>query len=82
MWEWKIDSNTVRSINTYKGHERNIESLSVGPNKEIFATGGWDSMLKIWSTDLSDTQNLDGESTAKRSRKDKYDSKVIAYYNF
>ncbi|KAK6620315.1 hypothetical protein RUM44_006716 [Polyplax serrata] len=76
LWEWKIKGNTVRAINTYKGHERNIESLSVSARKDVFASGGWDSMLKVWSTDSSETENIDGETTAKRSRKDKSNTKA------
>lgn len=76
LWEWKIGSNLVKKVNVYKGHERNIESLSVSPKKDIFASGGWDHLLKIWSTDSSESDTLDGESTAKRSKTNKYNVKV------
>ncbi|KAL0267883.1 UNVERIFIED_CONTAM: hypothetical protein PYX00_010029 [Menopon gallinae] len=72
LWEWKIGSNTFECINIYKGHERNIESLSVSPKSEVFASGGWDSLLKIWPVFENDyvITNEDGESKAKRIKKD------------
>lgn len=72
LWEWKIGSNKFECINIYKGHERNIESLSVSPKSELFASGGWDSFLKIWPVLENDyvISNEDGESKAKRIKKD------------
>ena len=71
LWEWKIDSNSIDCINIYKGHERNIESIGVSPDKQLFASCGWDTMLKIWSSVGEDyISGENGEPKSKRAKKD------------
>lgn len=71
LWEWNIKNNSIDCLNIYKGHERNIESLSVSPDKQLFASGGWDTMLKVWSAVADDgSTNENGESKAKKSKRD------------
>lgn len=49
LWHWDASSKTAESRVVFKGHERGIDSVGVSPNAERFATGGWDTHLKIWS---------------------------------
>lgn len=49
IWEWNIGSNAVECIQICKGHERGIDCVSVDPTGQKFASGSWDTMLKIWS---------------------------------
>lgn len=49
LWKWNIEQNGVDCIYVCKGHERGIDSVAVSPNSKQFATGSWDTMLKIWS---------------------------------
>lgn len=50
IWEWNIAKNVVTCIYVCKGHERGVDCVNVNPAGKLFATGGWDNMLKIWST--------------------------------
>lgn len=64
LWEWLIESNSVECVSVCKGHERGIDGVDVSPNKQKFATGSWDTMLKVWSADI----NVLGEGTSKRAK--------------
>uniref|UniRef100_A0A1A9WZX7 Ribosome biogenesis protein WDR12 homolog n=1 Tax=Glossina brevipalpis TaxID=37001 RepID=A0A1A9WZX7_9MUSC len=64
LWDWSIETNSVECISICKGHERGIDCVGVSPDHKRFATGSWDTMLKIWSTDSSETI----ASTSKRSK--------------
>lgn len=66
LWDWLIESNSVECVSVCKGHERGIDGVDVSPNKERFATGSWDTMLKIWSADINEA----GEGTSKRAKAD------------
>lgn len=70
LWQWNMSNNSIDCLSVYKGHERNIESLSVSPDKHLFMTGGWDTMLKVWSTADDAMGDDNGETQSKRSRKD------------
>lgn len=67
IWQWNIGTNSVECISVCKGHERAIDSIDVSPNGQRFATGSWDTMLKVWSTDFSDVEI---STEPKRSKKD------------
>lgn len=49
LWHWEAASKKSEAKVIFKGHERGIDSIGVSPNTERFATGGWDTHLKIWS---------------------------------
>ncbi|TMW45015.1 hypothetical protein DOY81_009906 [Sarcophaga bullata] len=66
LWDWLIQSNSVECVSVCKGHERGIDCVDVSPNKQRFATGAWDTMLKIWSADINEV----GEGTSKRAKVD------------
>lgn len=66
IWQWNIETNSVECISVCKGHERGIDSIDVSPNGQRFATGSWDTMLKVWTTDFSDVESTE----VKRSKKD------------
>lgn len=65
IWEWSIAKNSVECIQVCKGHERGVDCVNISPDKTKLATGGWDTMLKIWSTDLN---SLNNGSDTKRPR--------------
>lgn len=49
VWDWNIKNGTTNCLQIGRGHERSVECLSVSADLTRFATGGWDTMLKIWS---------------------------------
>lgn len=49
IWEWDIVKNIATCIYVCKGHERGVDCVNVSPMAKLFATGSWDTMLKIWS---------------------------------
>lgn len=49
LWEWNIANNAVECVHVCRGHERGVECVGVDPEHSKFATGGWDTMLKVWS---------------------------------
>lgn len=49
LWEWLVGTNSVECVSVCKGHERGLDCVDVSPDKTKFATGSWDTMLKIWS---------------------------------
>lgn len=50
LWKWNIEDNSVDCIHVCRGHERSLECVSVNRNSTLMATGGWDTLLKIWTT--------------------------------
>lgn len=50
VWDWDIKKGTTNCLQIGRGHERSVECISVSPDSTRFATGGWDTMLKIWSS--------------------------------
>lgn len=49
IWEWNIEQNAVQCMFVCKGHERGIDSVDVSQSGKLFATGSWDTLLKVWS---------------------------------
>lgn len=74
IWDWNITTNSVDCIHICKGHERGLEAVGVNETGSLMATGSWDTMLKIWSTTAGDDE--DGESAAKKMRKDQSKTRV------
>uniref|UniRef100_A0A8D8WHQ6 Ribosome biogenesis protein WDR12 homolog n=1 Tax=Cacopsylla melanoneura TaxID=428564 RepID=A0A8D8WHQ6_9HEMI len=77
LWEWKIESNSIECIHVCRGHERGLEAVTVSENRQQFATGGWDTLLKIWSADVSKhrgEENEGEEGTTSKKRKKEYSS--------
>ncbi|XP_055917422.1 ribosome biogenesis protein WDR12 homolog [Eupeodes corollae] len=54
LWKWNIAENTARSLCIYKGHQRGVDCVDVSQDARRFATGSWDTVLKIWSTECQD----------------------------
>lgn len=42
--------NSVECVYVCEGHERGMLTLGLNHDKTQMATGGWDTMLKIWLT--------------------------------
>lgn len=76
MWRWFRETNSVECISVCKGHERGVDSLAACPKKQRFATGSWDTMLKVWSTDLENGEQFTASSGKKRSKLDNIAIKV------
>ena len=71
MMRWEEESNSVITVNTCRGHERSVESVAVSPGGETFATGSWDTTVKVWSSRLveeGEEEAGEGGSQAKRSK--------------
>ncbi|XP_068143594.1 ribosome biogenesis protein WDR12 homolog [Drosophila tropicalis] len=64
LWQWNVDSNAVECVSICKGHERGVDSISVSPDATRFATGSWDTMLKVWSA-AEDDAGGDAASSKK-----------------
>lgn len=67
IWEWNPLSNSVECVHVLQGHERGLECVAIDQAKSFIATGGWDTVLKIWSTTPG---GRDGESSAKKMKLD------------
>lgn len=64
IWEWNVRTAKATCLFTCKGHERAVECLEVSPNKQQVASGGWDNLLKVWSTSTI----AEGGSSMKKSK--------------
>jgi ribosome biogenesis protein YTM1 len=49
FWKWLPDKNIAVPIFVGVGHTRSVEALAVDPNDRMFASGSFDTMLKVWS---------------------------------
>lgn len=75
LWKWNIEDNSVDCIHVCRGHERSLECVSVNHNATLMATGGWDTLLKVWTTSMRETAPAQStgdsdESEAKRAKLD------------
>lgn len=71
LWEWNVATNSVECIHVCRGHVRGLDCVGVSPCKSKFASGGWDTYLKIWSAVIHEDENRgDEESLPKRMRMD------------
>lgn len=66
LWHWDISKNLVRSLCSYKGHQRGVDCVDVCPNAKLFATGSWDTFLKIWSVEDDSNMKTAFESIPKK----------------
>lgn len=73
LWDWVIDVNLVECISVYKGHERGIDSVAVSPKKDHFVTGSWDTMLKMWSINLDESE----QSSQFEKKRSKIENSVV-----
>lgn len=77
LWQWNVGSNSVECVSVCKGHERGVDSVSVSPDGLRFATGSWDTMLKVWSAELDDAV----EGSSKRMKESGVRVSSLAIYN-
>ena len=71
MMRWEESSNCVTTVNTCRGHQRSVDTVSVAPDQNSFATGSWDTTVKVWSSRLveeGEEETGEGGSQAKRSK--------------
>lgn len=50
VWVWRSETNAVECVSECHGHTQSVECVAVNEKKDMFATGSWDNMLKIWTT--------------------------------
>nr|XP_039252869.1 ribosome biogenesis protein wdr12-like [Styela clava]XP_039252871.1 ribosome biogenesis protein wdr12-like [Styela clava] len=50
LWQWEKGEETVKPLFCCRGHSKSVDCVSVHPEMETFATGSWDSSIKLWST--------------------------------
>ncbi|XP_034242429.1 ribosome biogenesis protein WDR12 homolog [Thrips palmi] len=70
LWKWNIEENSVDCIHVCRGHERSLECVSVNHNSTLMATGGWDTLLKIWTTSMRETVAVPAQSTGDSDESD------------
>ncbi|XP_063233089.1 ribosome biogenesis protein WDR12 homolog [Bacillus rossius redtenbacheri] len=70
LWEWNVRSNEVECVHVCRGHERGLECVGVNSSAALLATGGWDTMLKIWPAEMRLPESAEGESSSKRLKTD------------
>lgn len=71
LYRYVAASNSVECMNVGKGHARSVECVAVDPTKKHVASGSFDTMLKIWSANLTamlDEDKEDGQSETKKAR--------------
>ena len=75
IWEWNILNNSVDCVYVCKGHDRGVDSVAINPAGKLMGTGGWDTMLKIWSSELHETSD---ETASKKSKSEGGRTRVSA----
>lgn len=73
VWVWRSDTNAVECVSECHGHSQSVECVAVDERKEHFATGSWDNLLKIWTTEnqKEKEEENEGEEQEKKRRKAK-----------
>lgn len=70
VWKWNSKGNKVECIFICRGHCRSVDCLDV--NCDLFASGSFDKMLKIWSLEIDREDEENGEpSKNKKKQKSK-----------
>ncbi|KAG7159910.1 ribosome biogenesis protein WDR12 homolog [Homarus americanus] len=69
VWVWQSETNTVECISECRGHTQSVECVAVDLKQELFATGSWDNMLKIWSVGEKGGQDEEDEEEQKKKRR-------------
>jgi ribosome biogenesis protein YTM1 len=71
VWKWTSTRNDVDCLYVCRGHCRSVDCLSI--NGDLFASGSFDTMVKIWSleSDVQDKAGGDGSEagTSKKPNK-------------
>jgi len=69
LWEWDEASNSIECVHACRGHARSVDCVAANSAGSKFATGSFDKMLKIWSTDADpadSTPHVDDPHAKKR----------------
>ncbi|GFT72088.1 ribosome biogenesis protein WDR12 homolog [Nephila pilipes] len=75
LWQWNQHTNAVDCIHVCKGHQRSVDCVAVSEDTKKFATGSYDQMVKIWSTD-NESENVGGDDDKKRFKADNLKAKT------
>ncbi|XP_026691861.2 ribosome biogenesis protein wdr12-like [Ciona intestinalis] len=68
IWTYNSSTNQLSSLFCCKGHSKSVECAASNEKKSIFATGSWDSTIKVWSSSVTpeeDTQEVINSSKKK-----------------
>uniref|UniRef100_A0A2A4IU73 NLE domain-containing protein n=1 Tax=Heliothis virescens TaxID=7102 RepID=A0A2A4IU73_HELVI len=65
LWVWNVANNSVDCVVTCRGHDKGLECLAVSADANRFATGSWDNNICLWSTSLSDEDNVPAKKRSK-----------------
>lgn len=69
LWKWNHQKNIVEAMVVCKGHERSVDAVDVDVSNNRFATGGYDNVIKLWSTSTDDTElDVKKDSDAKKAK--------------
>lgn len=72
---WRLDGT---NISTFKGHTKQVNSLSFSPNRPIIASGSNDGTIKLWQLDGRAIATLTGHSDGVKSVSFSPDGRIIA----
>nr|XP_042903643.1 ribosome biogenesis protein WDR12 homolog [Parasteatoda tepidariorum] len=75
LWQWNQNTNAVDCIHVCKGHARSVDCVAVSPETHRFATGSYDQMLKIWSSD-DVSEATGGDDDKKRFKTESLKTKI------
>lgn len=68
VWKWNSKSNEVDCVYVCRGHCRSVDCIDV--NCDLFASGSFDKMLKIWSLEIDkEDTGSENDSSAKNKKK-------------
>lgn len=83
LWKWSVEENSVDCIHVCRGHERSLECVAVNEKSTHMATGGWDTLLKIWTTAMrekpSEAAEQVGESDETEVKRAKLDGSAKSH---
>ena len=69
VMKWNSKTNKVEIVFSCRGHQRSVDCVDV--NGDLFASGSYDKLLKIWSLEVADedTGAENGKPTIKGGKK-------------
>ncbi|RWS31379.1 microtubule binding protein YTM1-like protein [Leptotrombidium deliense] len=73
FWKFNCETNEVDYLSVFKGHERSVDCVDV--YNDVFATGSFDNMIKIWSL-IQKSEDSDEKINVKKKQKLGESSKV------
>jgi WD40 repeat protein len=69
---------TIKEIQTFKGHTSYVSSVAFSPDGKTIATGSWDNTVKLWNLYGKELQTFTGYTDSVKSVAFSPDGKMIA----